>query len=240
MPLVEEEVGEALGRLIERNVSSLKARLGWDEVTSPQGQWLLQTVFWLVSGKILRDKEVGSFENLDLTDVEEVFRRVATHYGTEPFAAGSQKKLVALEESARTIDQFSSLALTTTESLAYVYENTLISKTTRSSLGTHSTPSFLVDYIVGHLANWIKEIPENDRSVFEPACGHAAFLVSAMRLLAELLPPEKAVVSWFSGKWNLGCLALANGVVFGVMLLGWLFERVLAEGAHCRPSALPG
>ncbi|MEX2306985.1 MAG: N-6 DNA methylase [Pirellulales bacterium] len=195
LPLVEEQVGEELGSLIERNVSHLKARLSWNEVTSSQGHWLLQTVFWLVSGKILRDKHVETFKNLDLIDVNEVFRRVAKHYGTEPFEAGSQRKLAALKESARSINQFSSLALTTTESLAYVYENTLISKQTRSSLGTHSTPSFLVDYVIGNLAEWIGQIPEHDRSVFEPACGHAAFLVSAMRLLAELLPAEKAVPS---------------------------------------------
>lgn len=195
MPLVEEEVGEVLGRLIERSVSDLKARLGWREVTGSQGHWLLQTVFWLVSGKILRDKQVDAFADLDLTDVDEVFRRVAKHYGTDPFGAGSKTKLAALKESAHSIGQFSSLALTTTESLAYVYENTLISKETRSSLGTHSTPSFLVDYVVGNLAEWISQIPENQRSVFEPACGHAAFLVSAMRLLTELLPADKAIPS---------------------------------------------
>ncbi|MDA1315717.1 MAG: hypothetical protein O2968_20535, partial [Acidobacteria bacterium] len=143
MPLVEEEVGRSLGNLIERNVSELRARLGWDEVTDKQGHWLLKTVFWLVSGKILRDKQVQSFEDLDLNDVEEVFHRVAAHYGTAPFAAGSTKELDALRESARIIGRFTSLVLTTTESLAYVYENTLISKKTRSSLGTHSTPPFL-------------------------------------------------------------------------------------------------
>ena len=195
MPLVEEEVGENLGRLIERNVSGLKTRLGWSDVTSSQGRWLLKTVFWLVSGKILRDKGVETFEDLDLNDVDEVFHRVTTHYDSEPFTAGSKRKLEALKESARNIDKFSSLNLTTTESLAYVYENTLISKQTRSSLGTHSTPSFLVDYVLGNLADWIREIPENERSVFEPACGHAAFLVSAMRLLTELLPPEKSIAS---------------------------------------------
>ena len=195
MPLLEEEVGTALSRLISRNVSGLKKRLGWGDVTSKQGQWLLQTVFWLGSGKILRDKQVPTFEDINLENVEDVFLRVATHYGTEPFNAGSKQKLDALRESARTIDRFSSLALTTTESLAYVYENALISKTTRTELGTHSTPSYLVDYILGHLADWIEEIPENDRSVFEPACGHAAFLVSAMRLLTQLLPADKAVPS---------------------------------------------
>ncbi len=62
MPLVEEQVGKSLGGLIERNVSELKRRLGWESVTDEQGHWLLQTVFWLVSAKILRDKEVERFE----------------------------------------------------------------------------------------------------------------------------------------------------------------------------------
>lgn len=193
MSLVEEQVGRSLSSLIERNVSGLKNRLGWTQVTDIQGHWLLQSVFWLVSGKILRDKEVPHFEDIDITDVEEVFARVAKHYGTTSLSVGSIEELAALEESARSINQFSSLALTTTESLAYVYENTLISKQTRASLGTHSTPTYLVDYVVGHLADWIEEITETDRNVFEPACGHAAFLVSAMRLLTELLPRENAI-----------------------------------------------
>jgi hypothetical protein len=102
-------------------------------VTDEQGHWLLQTVFWLVSAKIVRDKWVDRFADLDLDDVEEVFRRLGRHYGTGPLVIDSRTKLQGLRESARIIDQFSSLVLTTTESLAYVYENTLISKTTRSA-----------------------------------------------------------------------------------------------------------
>ena len=188
MPLVEEEVGKSLDRLIEQNVSGLKDRLGWAQVTDDQGRWLLQTVFWLVSGKILGDKQVATFTHLNLEDVDEVFRRLANHYGTKPLTAGSQRELEALQESARIISRHSSLVLTTTESLAHVYENTLIEEETRSSLSTHSTPSFLVDYTLGNLADWIREIPGDKRSVFEPASGHAAFLVSAMRLLTEMLP----------------------------------------------------
>ncbi len=195
MPLIEDEVGEALSNLIERCVSELKSRLAWQTVTDAQGHWLLKSVFWLLSGKILRDKNVPDFEDIEIGDVNDVFSRVVRHYGTEPFVVHSNRTLAALENTALTIDSFSSLALTTTESLAHVYENTLISKETRASLGTHSTPSYLVDYIIGELADWIAEIPEKDRSVFEPACGHAAFLVSAMRLLTQLLPPHKAVPS---------------------------------------------
>ena len=191
LPLVEEQVGKSLGHLIEQNVAELKNSVGWGEVSNEQGHWLLQTVFWLVSGKILRDKQVERFQDLNLSDVEDVFQRLGEHYGTEPLGAGSKKKLDGLRGVARIIDRYSSLALTTTESLAYVYENTLISQATRMSLGTHRTPSFLVDYVVGNLTDWIEEIPVNERSVFEPACGHATFLVSAMRLLTELLPPEK-------------------------------------------------
>jgi type I restriction-modification system DNA methylase subunit len=55
-------------------------------------------------------------------------------------------------------------------------------------LGTHSTPAYIADYLVWHLLPWIEEIPLNDREVFEPACGHAVFLVSAMRAMRELLP----------------------------------------------------
>jgi len=199
LPLVEEQVGKALGKLVESNVAQLKSSIGWgdvtDDVTDEQGHWLLQTVFWLVSAKILRDKGVERFTDLDLQDVEEVFRRLGRHYGTGPLVVDSGRKLEGLRESARMIGQFSSLALTTTESLAYVYENTLISKETRSAFGTHRTPSFLVDYVVGNLIDWIQEIPVNERSVFEPACGHSAFLISAMRLLTEMLPDDKATPS---------------------------------------------
>jgi len=193
MPLVEEEVGRSLANLIERNVSELQACLGRTNISATTGQWLLQSIFWLVSGKILHDKQVGAFRDLDLTDVDEVFARLGAHYGAVPLAIRNRRERDGLSSAAQTISRFSSLALTTTESLAYVYENTLISQKTRTELGTHSTPSFLVDYVVGNLSDWIAEIPVDERSVFEPACGHAAFLVSAMRLLTELLPPDRAV-----------------------------------------------
>lgn len=192
MPVLEKQVGESLGKLVTRNVEDLKDRLEWSDITDDQGQWLIKAVFWLLSAKILHDKNVKNFEALDLLDIQDVFRRLAKHYGTVSLAMDSNR-LNALSSSARDIGQFSSLALTTTESLTYVYETTLISKETRSSLGTHATPSFLVDYIVGNLADWIAEIPADERSVFEPACGQAAFLVSAMRLLTEMLPAEDAI-----------------------------------------------
>jgi N-6 DNA Methylase len=192
MPLIEEEVGQALGRLIESNVGELKQELGWSTISDQQGHWLLSSIFWLISAKILRDKGVPNFKTVDLSNIQDVFARLGRHYGARPISTTPAPRRHALEAISTAIDRHSSLALTTTEALAYVYENTLISKETRSSLGTHSTPSFLVDFIVSSLAEWLAEIPVDARNVFEPTCGHAAFLVSAMRLLIELLPPEMA------------------------------------------------
>ncbi len=61
LPLVEAQVGESLGKLIERNVAELKRFVGWRDVTDEQGHWLLQTVFWLVSAKdgYLLDSGIG-------------------------------------------------------------------------------------------------------------------------------------------------------------------------------------
>jgi len=188
MPLVESEIGRKLGELIERGVRRLRKALHLSLVSPEEGHWLLKSVFWLVAAKILRDKEVPRFTSLDLGGVEEVYRRLAKHYGAEAIPVPDNHRREALATIARDIEDFAHLGHVTTESLSYVYENTLISRETRSALGTHSTPSYLVDYMVWQLVHWIEEIPPVDRHVFEPACGHGAFLVSAMRLLREMLP----------------------------------------------------
>ncbi len=189
MHLVEAEIGEALGSLVERSVSTVKARLKWRKLTARQSAWLLGSVFWLLAAKILHDKQVPAFSDIQLPDVDDVLQRVGAHYGTTAeVTACNPRKREALREVAASIGGFADLGHATTESLAYVYENTLISKETRRALGTHSTPPYLVDYVVGRLASSIERIPVRNRNVFEPGCGHAAFLVSAMRLLRELSP----------------------------------------------------
>lgn len=194
MPLLEHEVGQAIEKLFLGTVAEARDALGWSkDVTLEQGQWLLKSVFWLLGAKMLHDKSVEGFIRLDFGNVDEVFARLATHYGES--ADGlitSQTKRRALETAAKRIVSSPSLQLATTESLAYVYENTLISKEVRKEFGTHSTPSYLVDYIVGRLAPWIEELDQDKRSVFEPACGHSAFLVAGIRHLTSLLPAKMA------------------------------------------------
>jgi hypothetical protein len=191
MPLVESEIGSELSGLIERVVSEVKSSLRPRQMTDQLGHWLLKSAFWLLAAKILHDKAVPTFASIDMLDVDSAFASVAKHYGTTSrIVVPGQRERDALLKAAQIVKQFAHLGHVTTESLAYVYENALISKETRAKLGTHSTPSYLVEYIVWQLAPWVEQIAPDDRHVFEPACGHGAFLVSAMRLLRELLPGD--------------------------------------------------
>jgi len=193
MPLIEREAGEKIQRLLVDSMLEVRDALGWKQPDFKQGQWLVKAIFWLLGAKMLHDKNVDNFVRLNFGNIEEVFNRVAKHYGDS--ADGlitSQVKRAALETISKKIDTSPSLQLATTEALAYVYENTLISKEVRAEFGTHSTPSYLVDYIVGRLEPWIQIISEDKRSVFEPGCGQGSFLISATRLLTSLLPPGKA------------------------------------------------
>ena len=193
MPFVERQAGETIERLLLESVADVRDSLGWPkQVNLKQGQWLVKSVFWLLGAKMLHDKGVEGFIKLDFSDVDEVFARLSKHYGESADIVTSEHKRRALEPVAARIDFSADLRMTTTEALAYVYENTLISDEIRTELGTHSTPTYLVDYVVGRLEPWIREMNQEDRRAFEPACGHAAFLVAAIRLLTSLLPPKMA------------------------------------------------
>jgi len=192
LPLVEEEAGRGLTTLIETVVSDTKRRLDWRNISAKEGRWLLRSIFWLLASKILKDKGVPGFMRLDLCDLEDVYSRLAKHYDREnprPVQIGGGQRRIALLSAAEQIKSFAHCGAVSTEALAHLYESALIDKAVRQKLGTHSTPTWLVDYIVGRLRPWVEhDIAVKDRHVFEPACGHAGFLIAAMRLLSELLP----------------------------------------------------
>lgn len=192
MPLVEAEAGRKLSDLVERAVAEARAVLSPREPDAAFDKWSLEKIFWLLAAKILQDKRVHGFETLQLTAIDEVLDRVARHYGAvdRPFALRSGRVRRALETAARVFQPCASLALVTPESLASVYESCLVLKETRRALGIHSTPSFLARYVVWRLAEWIEEIPAEQRHAFDPTCGQGSFLVAAMRVLRDLLPSE--------------------------------------------------
>jgi len=188
MPIIEKQEGEYLSGLIERIINKLSKSANIDQESDQGAGWLTQAAFWLVGAKILKDKEVEDFKTLDIADIDSLSRRINRHYDAKtPLDITDPTKKKALGTVASEIlGQVSSFAHLTIDSLAYVYENTLVTPATRKALGTHSTPSWLVNYIVWQFADWIEDIPEKDRVILEPACGHAPFLTAGARILGFL------------------------------------------------------
>jgi len=185
MPFIERTAGERLSSLVATAFRAIEEALD-HKLQSEDAQNAIKATFWLLAAKALHDKEVKGFKNLNLTDIDAVFARVGRHYGVPngvpPDGRAWQD---ATTVAAERISSFESLRNLSTESLAHVYENALVTKAVRKTNGTHSTPGPLVDYMVWQLWPWIEDLPPDRRHVFEPACGHSAFLVSALRVLRQ-------------------------------------------------------
>lgn len=186
MPFVERSDGERLSHCVETAFREIESALGRKLRSQTDTQNAIKATFWLLAAKALHDKEVNGFKTADLTYIDDVFDRVGRHYGVPddvPPPGKAWRKATA--RAAARINGLESLRNLSTESLAHVYENALITPEVRKANGTHSTPGFLVDYIVWQLWPWIEALPADQRHIFEPACGHAAFLVGAMRVLRQ-------------------------------------------------------
>ncbi len=193
MPLLEHEMGERLGGLVKMVLGSIQNGFTKEQLAETRNQqFIFKAGFWLLCAKILKDKKVNKFAQLDANDIDNVFRTVKIHYGAQQqVQVVNNRQRKALLSAAGKVNDFASLSNLTTEAFGYMYENVLVDKNLRSALGIHATPSYLVDYIVWQLWPWIKQIPEDKRVVLEPACGHAPFLTGAMRLLRELYESDE-------------------------------------------------
>ncbi len=181
---------ETLGNQLTDAVVNAVRLLQGNSVSGKRRDWCHSATFRLLAAKILKDKRVAGFKSADLGDVDQSLKRIEKHYGTKLPLTVKDSDRERLIETVQVFNQLGDLRNLTTEALADVYEKALTTEETRSIHGTHKTPAYLVDYIVGQLADWIAEIPIEELRIFEPACGHAPFLVSAMRLLhsMEIIP----------------------------------------------------
>lgn len=193
LPMVEKEAGARLRQLFEEMLGHSLDALGSkaSSMTETESHWLVRANFWLLAGKLMRDKSVPKFTRLDLNDVQNVFDRVADHYDAPRIRANG--RLRALRGAADLAAKFASLRCISTETLGALYEEALLSPRTRKLLSVHRTPTYLVDYMLARLSRWMEEdIGVENCRVWEPSCGHAPFLVGAVRLLSDLLPEHIA------------------------------------------------
>lgn len=200
MPAVENERGETLLAVVRSEIDHFHNELGDRIKTEQDWEHVYRAVFWLLTAKVLNNKEVPNFINVNLCNVEDVFARIGRHHGvTDELPPFGRKGLEAMEQVAERLLQRGSLADVSSESIAYLYEHALIDKavhegktdpnakplSVRKRRGIHGTPSVLRDHMLSQLWPLIEDIKPTDRTVLEPACGHAPFLTGMMRWLRE-------------------------------------------------------
>lgn len=183
LPAIEHEVEAKLDRLLRQVVEELMAGLG-SETEEP----VFRTTFRLLAAKILLDREHPAADGWRASPVAEVLEGIESYYGLGRLASkplGVVQNLPA-DTAWRTLLQAISFRNISSDSLAFVYENTLVTKDTRKRFGTHSTPRQVAEYVVNRLD--LSKFDLKTLTVFEPFTGAGAFLVAALRLMRDLLP----------------------------------------------------
>ncbi|NKC31640.1 N-6 DNA methylase [Falsiroseomonas selenitidurans] len=183
LPAIEHEVEGKLDRLLRQVVEELMA--GLDGETE---EAVFRTTFRLLAAKILLDREHPAAVMWRDASVTKVLAGIESYYGLGrlPSEALSGVPYPSLETAWRTLSRAISFRNISSDSLAFVYENTLVTKDTRRRFGTHSTPRQVAEYVVGRLD--LSNFDLDGLTVFEPFTGAGAFLVAALRHMRDLLP----------------------------------------------------
>lgn len=143
--------------------------------------------FRLLAAKILIDRKHPAAADWRPDEVEAVLEGIQGYYGLKLLGAdvanvnsNNVSAAWARLRNAITLRNISS------DSLAFVYENTLVTADTRKLFGTHSTPRSVAEFVLRQV-DLSRYDPETIRIV-EPFAGAGIFLVAALRELRDQLP----------------------------------------------------
>ena len=183
---VEGEIHSKLDRLL---VDTLSAASSAQSDTSLDTRLLFRVVFRLLAAKVLQDRRHPYAQLWDADDLTTILSEIESYYSLPP---------VDIYDGCRVTPEISaawhclrhgiSFANISSDDLAFVYENTLVTPEARKLFGTHSTPRQLAEYAVTRLA--LHRYPPTDLHIYEPFAGAGVFLVSALRHMRELLPVD--------------------------------------------------
>lgn len=185
LPAIEQEVQHKLHRTMAEVLDLLLAsQSGGDREKAA-----FRLTFRLLAAKILIDREHPAVAGWAQDDVVAVLDGIQGYYGLG--LLGGDVATVAADEIAAAwarLRQSISLRNISSDSLAFVYENTLVTADTRKLFGTHSTPRSVAEYLLGRID--LSRFDPAKVRIAEPFAGAGVFLVAALRDLRDLLPPE--------------------------------------------------
>ena len=186
MPAVEGEVHLKLDRLLDDTLTA-STQVSCDD--RPDTTLLFRVVFRLLAAKILQDRGHPYARQWDASDLASVLRAIESYY-TLPAVAGTGPRTMSPAFAAAwdCLRGGINCCNISSDDLAFVYENTLVTQETRKHLGTHSTPHQLAEYAVARLH--LDHHDPNELNIYEPFAGAGTFLVSALRHTRDLLPVD--------------------------------------------------
>tara|TARA_R110001583_G_C5646805_1_gene408356 strand:- start:520 stop:3024 length:2505 start_codon:yes stop_codon:yes gene_type:complete len=183
---IEHCTQENLDRVIR---NTLKAMVSPEKNSPEDFKGAYRICFYFLAAKILHDRQHKVSRNWNFDDAQSVLNIIQSHY-----------KLKYLPERKHTISKKCirsaweilknevSFANISADDLAFVYENTLVSPETRKSLGTHSTPRSVAEFLVSRLQ--IGSASDKSPKIYEPFCGSGVLSVAALSALKGNLPRD--------------------------------------------------
>jgi len=181
LPELEVQIQNKLDPLLRDALANVQQAYLESSGLEPRPESLFKLVFWILSAKVFYDRRVPGFASLP-ADPDELLNAVASHYKRPlPRLLNHQARTVAVEKIWTNLD-FRNLSV---DVLSHIWSTTLVDRETRKRLGIHRTSRTIVRYILEHIPF---PMPGDDqRIVFEPCCGSAAFLIGAMNHLRQYL-----------------------------------------------------
>jgi hypothetical protein len=177
IPELEDRIQETLDPLLRETMSRTRAAYVGSANKVPDARHLFQLVFWVLTAKVFHDRGLNGFAALN-GDPEEILAAVAKHYKTDPPRLLNREARQAAAISVWRELDFRNLSV---EVLAQFWSKMLVDRETRKRLGIHRTPRAIVRYIIERIP--FPEDGDEDRIVFEPCSGSAAFLIGTLNYL---------------------------------------------------------
>jgi hypothetical protein len=185
LPAIEQEVQHKLHRTMAEVLDLLLP----SDAGQERQKDAFRLTFRLLAAKILIDREHPAAADWAHDDASAVLSGIQGYYSLGLLAsdvgAVSADDIVAAWARLRSSITLRNIS---SDSLAFVYENTLVTADTRKLFGTHSTPRPLAEYVLSQI-DLSRCDPETVR-IAEPFAGAGIFLVAALRELRDLLPPD--------------------------------------------------
>jgi hypothetical protein len=185
LPALKGMIDSKLDRLLKKILHEATSTFRRNNLGAvPDLKRLFRLVFRYLAAKIFNDRgHSGNWGNADASIIIEEINEFYRLPDGDRDVLDDPNTQQAVWDRFRNAFNFQNLSV---DDLAFIYENTLIEKSTRKQLGTHSTPPEIANLLVDHLP--FEDIPLDNRYVLEPCAGHGVFLVASLRRLRDLLP----------------------------------------------------